>query len=293
MTPEESQTASLALEKRLSSWPRSATLGMILLGVSVASAMLLSPGLSSQQLPALNEDNLGKPFRGSSLAGFKASRDFDVLDEVKTEQRRYEAKSRVKPVFDYEPTVESSVKKGVRNAFSEMRAIVEQHAKPTPELGKKTPKDAKEDAELVQALREAKSRFLEHATPPENDDFEALVQARFSHEAEQAAVGLIELAYRSKLVVSRSELSRIDGNGITTRMVGSSTESEGVTTPPTVLDINEASAELDRYASVPGNLLTEASPTLRGAVLRLARRQLRANLTVNIAETEERRGHPL
>ena len=212
-----------------------------------------------------------------------------MLDEVKTEQRRSEAKSRVKPVFDYEPTVESSVKKGVRNAFSEMRAIAELHAKPPPELGKKTPKDAREDAELVQALRDAKSRFLEHATPPENDDFEALVLARFSHEAEQAAVGLIELAYRSKLVVSRSELARIDSNGITTRMVGSATESEGVTTPPTVLDINEASAELDRYASVPGNLLNEASPTLRGAVLRLARRQLRANLTVNIAETEERK----
>ncbi len=297
MTPEESQP-SIALEKRLSSWPRSATLGLILLGVSVASALLLSPGLSSQQLPALTEENLGRPFRGSSLAGFKASRDFDVLDEVKTLQRRDEARSHVKPVFDYELAVESSVKRGVRSAFAEMRAIVELHAKPAvgavPGGALKKPvsvgaKDPKEDAELVQALREAKSRFLEHASPPENDDFEALVQARFSPQVEQAAVGLIELAYRSKLVVSRSELSRFDSNGITTRLVGGTSESEGVTTPPTVMDINEASAELDRYASVPGNLLTEASPTLRGAVLRLARRQLRANLTVNIAETEERK----
>ncbi len=284
---------SAVLEKRLSSWPRSATLGAILLGVSVASALLVSPGLSSQQIPAITEENLGKPFRGSSLAGFKASRDFEVVDEVKTLQRRDEARARVRPVFDYEPTVESSVKRGVRNAFAEMRAIVELHAKPVdpkkPPVVKDPAAKEKEDLELVQALREAKSRFLAHATPPESDDFETLVQARFSPEVEQAAVGLIELAYRSKLVVSRGELSRIDANGITTRLVGGTSESEGVTTPPTVLDINEASAELDRYASVPGNLLTEASPTLRGAVLRLARRQLRANLTVNIAETEARK----
>jgi putative nucleotidyltransferase with HDIG domain len=193
-------------------------------------------------------------------------------------------------VFDYEPTVESSVKRGVRSAFAQMRAIVESHTKPAPvDAAKKPVKDPKEEAELVQALRDAKSRFLEHATPPENDDFEALVQARFSTEVEQGAVGLIELAYRSKLVISRSELSRIDGNGITTRLVGGTSEAEGTTTAPVVLDINEASAELDRYASVPGNLLSEASSTLRGAVLRLARRQLRANLTVNIAETEARK----
>lgn len=285
MSFEESH-ASPGLEQRLSSWPRSATLAVILVGASVASALLLSPGLTSQQLPSLTEEDIGRPFRGSSLSGFKASRDFEVLDEVKTLQRRDEARAHVRPVFDYDPTVESSVKRGVRGAFLEMRTIVEQHSKTGAENAKRP---QKEEAELVQALRDAKARFLEHATPPENDDFEALVAARFSPEVEQAAVGLIELAYRSKLVVSRSELSRIDSNGITTRLVGGTTESEGVATPPTVLDLNEASAELDRYASVPGNLLTEAPAAVRGAVLRLARRQLRPNLTVNIAETEARK----
>jgi hypothetical protein len=73
--------------------PRPLALGAVLFGLSVASAFLLSPGLSGQQIPELTGDDVGKPFRAPSVAGFKASRDFEVSDEAHTAERRAEARA--------------------------------------------------------------------------------------------------------------------------------------------------------------------------------------------------------
>jgi putative nucleotidyltransferase with HDIG domain len=271
--------------------PRPLVLGGLLVGVSLVSALLMSPGLSGRQLPDLSEEDLGRPFRASSVAGFKASRDFEVADEARTQARREEARARVRPVFDLDPSVESKVKKGVREAFGEMRDVVAEHLRKPPPVDpvKRPEKGSKEEQELVAALLKARGRFEAHAVLPDDVDFEVLAQARFSHELEQAVVNLIELAYRAKVVASRDELSRIDANGITVRLLGATTEFEMPTASPAVMDLREVAAELDRFASVPGNLLPESPVPLRRAVLRLAHKQVRVNLTVNIAETEARR----
>ncbi len=272
---------------------RTLPLGAVLLAVSVAAAFLLSPGLSSQRIPELSDDDVGRPFRASSLGGFKASRDFEVSDDARTRELADEARGRVRPVFDYDPAVEPKVKRSLAEAFVEMQAVVAEHQAKVvvdPTAPKKPAgKETKEDIELSHSLREARARFEQHAVLPDDDDFEVLVQARFGRELEQAAVSLVEVAYRSKIVASRGELSRIDANGIAVRTLGGRSEYELTTEPPAVRDLAEASGELDRFASVPGNLLPEAPALVRRAVLRLARKQVRANLTVNIAETESRR----
>jgi membrane-associated HD superfamily phosphohydrolase len=153
----------------------------------------------------------------------------------------------------------------------------------------KEPSKDQLDAELTAALRDARRRFEEVAPLAADEDFEVLAQARFSLEVEQATMGLLELAWRGKVVPSRDELSRVDANGITVRMLGGRSESEQPTALPQVFDVREVAAELDRFASVPGNLLPDSPTAMRRAVLRLARKQVRANLTVNIAETEARR----
>jgi putative nucleotidyltransferase with HDIG domain len=148
---------------------------------------------------------------------------------------------------------------------------------------------SKEEQELLTALREGRKEFEATAVAPDDEDFEVLAQGRFGPELEQAVMTLVDLAYRGKIVASRDELSRIDMNGITVRVLGGTSEYQLATTaPPAVLDLREVSGELDRFASVPGNLLPESPVTVRRAALRLARKQVRANLTVNIAETEAR-----
>lgn len=286
--PEVSKTPRPAWAQNLE-LPRSLALGSLLIGVSVVAALLLSPGLSGQRIPELTQEDVGRPFRASSLAGFKASRDFEVADDAQTQRRRDEARARVRPVFDYDSQVESKVKRGVREAFDVMQEIAAPWAGRVDAVKKPGAPVSKDEQELLAALREGRKAFEDSAVLPDDEDFEVLAQGHFSHELEQAVMTLIELAYRGKIVASRDELSRVDTNGITVRIVGGTTEYDMTTAPPAIYDLREAGAELDRFASVPGNLLQDAPTPVRRAALRFARKQLRANLTVNIAETEARR----
>jgi hypothetical protein len=134
-------------------------------------------------------------------------------------------------VFDYDPTIETKAKRDLRDAFEAMQEVVLEFrathpvASPAPApaaaqpkkapaaSGRQSPvKDPKAELEdeLTVALREARRRFEEHAPLTDDEDFEVLVQARFAPELEQAALGLLELAWRGKVVPSRDELSRID-----------------------------------------------------------------------------------
>ncbi len=269
--------------------PRPLALGAVLAFVSVAAAFLLTPGLSGQRIPELTAEDIGKPFRASSVAGFKASRDFDVPDDSQTQRRREEARARVRPVFDYSPQISSRVIRGVAEGFSIMREAADELAAAREAAKKPTPATVKEDLELLTVLRESRRDFEAHVVAPEDEDFEVLAQSRFSEELEKAVQKLVELAYQSKIVSSRDELSRVDVSGITVRVVGGTSEFEMTTEAPGIFDVREAGAELDRFASVPGNLLADSPVVVRRAALRFARKQLRANLTVNIAETEARR----
>jgi putative nucleotidyltransferase with HDIG domain len=295
-------------------WANRIAYSVILVAVAVGAALMASPGLSSQKIPELKIDDVGKVFRATGMSGFKASRDYQILDEAKTGVQREEARARVRPVFDYDPSVQPQVARGIEEGFSAMQELIGQweldhpvkEAPPAPKkaedgtvvpapapgpatLKKKAEAKEKEDAELLAMLRENKKHFEAHVLLSEEEDFEALVLAKFARDAQQATLGLIDVAYRGKLVTSRDELSRVDSSGVTVRILGGSSEHVTATQAPAVLDIKEAQTELDRFASVPGNLLPDSPPLLRRAVLRLAKRQLRANLTVNTAETETRR----
>src|SRR5262249_57179499 len=84
------------------------------------------------------------------------------------------------------------------------------------------------------------------------------------------------------------EVGRV-GTPIAVRDVPARAEQPSAGAAPAVLDVREARGEMDRWASLPGNLLPDAPPLRRRAVLRIAKRALRPNLTPNIAETERRR----
>ncbi len=95
----------------------------LLAAVSIACAFVISPALSSQQIPELGAADLGRPFQGPSAAGFKAARDHEIVDAASTDLRRQEARSSVKPVYDYKPGAVSELKRAVRDAFDPMQEI--------------------------------------------------------------------------------------------------------------------------------------------------------------------------
>src|SRR4051812_33848594 len=169
--PTQQEPDSLAERLAVSSvWANRIVYSVILVGVAVGAALMASPGLSSQKIPELKSDDVGRVFRTNGMSGFKASRDYQILDEAKTGVQREEARGRVRPVFDYDPSVQPQVARGVEEAFSQMQELVAQwdldHTPKKPEEGavapvappaankKKLEAKEKEDAELLTLLRD-------------------------------------------------------------------------------------------------------------------------------------------
>lgn len=286
----------------------SAQLGL-LLAISIGAAFIISPSLYGPQIPALGPEDVGKPFKSSVPSGFKASRDYEIVNEPLTEQRRQEVRAGIRPVYDYNPAVLGELKQALRESFAAMQEVVARFQRqaaaergflpkadvagpssPGSHKGaKKTePPSELNEGMLTNRLWTERRSFEQRLFPVEDEDFQALVMARFSRAAEMGAIALIERAYPSPVATSRDELSQVGTQGVTIRsLAGGEHLSSAVA--PVINDVREAKADLDRFASVPGYFLTDAPPVLRRAVLRLAKRQIRPNLTINIAETEARR----
>jgi len=304
-----------ALTRRLgmggNAWGRRLTLVLLLLVVSVAAGFVISPGLYSQQIPALTEEHLGRPFRANSPAGFKAGRDYEIRHDAMTEQRRLEARGAVRPVYDLNPEAVDKVRFAMKTAFAEMRRrLAVKASEDSARSGEGEAEVRKprkpvapptlEELERVRKEREAlqgdfqELLFGQRDAALEAEDFQALLNNGFSEEAEAATLLLLARAYGSErgpvfIGNSREELAREGPQGITVRDVRHSGEQTLSGAAPGVMDVREAHAELDRFASIPGNLLPDSPGVQRRAVLRLAKRLVRPDLTINIAETSARR----
>src|SRR5579871_5456441 len=95
------------------SWAGRLGNAVLLVVVSGLAGLALSPGLSSQQIPVLKPEDVGKPFRASSPSGFKAGRDYEIPDRATTDQRREESRAAVRPVYDFNPAAVNEIKKSV------------------------------------------------------------------------------------------------------------------------------------------------------------------------------------
>jgi putative nucleotidyltransferase with HDIG domain len=248
-------------------------------------------GFSFQPLPNWSKEDLGQPFRGA--APLKVARDVRVVDEVKTQAERENMRAKELMVFDYEPLIQKDVLRSIHEGFESMRALLQEREATKPKetkTGKTSRAATPEDEAQRQAwLDREKDVFLQHFSAFEKEDFEAFIADKFSESSENAAQVLIGVAYRSRLLPSRGGLFRKNATHIRTRVLGASDEDILGVDPPELMDLQEAHMELDRFASVPGKLLPEASHLLRRAVLRLAKQELKANLNFNHAETKTRR----
>src|ERR1700694_1293667 len=288
------------------SWTSAIVHGSLLAVVSVAAAFIISPSLQAQRVPEIGREDLGRPFHSSSPSGFKASRDYEIVDRTLTEKHRQEARATVRPVYDFNRAVLGDLRQTIREGFGSAQGVVVQSERQTADTSatqfgdegngaqmrkRKKPESAQAaaDESLANRLWSERRSFEQKLSPLEDEDFQALVNARFSREVEQATLALIERAYHAPLAISREELSQVGSQGITIRMLSGGSEQASSAAAPSVNDVREAKNELERFVSASPSFLPDAPAPLRRAVLRLAKRQLRPNLTINIAETEARR----
>ncbi|HEY1909043.1 MAG TPA: HDIG domain-containing protein [Myxococcaceae bacterium] len=264
---------------------RHALPALSLLGVvSVLAGLLVAPGFAVQTLPQLRPEDVGRPFESASASGFKATRDYDLPDAALTDRRRQEARAGVRPVFDFNPGVVPEVQSAVQESFGALRSTLvrmEPAAKPAPGRRRPEPVDS---SVLVQARQAFEQRLFD----VDEEDWRALVDARASSEVERAVLAVLSRGFLAPVVGAREDLGPA-GTFVTIRDLNDGAEHPSAVVVPSILDVREARAEMDRWTTLPGNLLPESPPLLRRAVLRLARRSLRPNLTANIPETERRR----
>jgi len=161
-------------------------------------------------------------------------------------------------------------------------ARLEPPAKPAPPKRRAEPVDGS-------ALAQARQSFEQRLFDVDDEDWKAVVDAKAAPEVEHAVLSVLSRGFLAPVVGAREDLGPA-GTYLTIRDLNDGAEHPSAVMPPAVLDVREARAEMDRWATLPGNLLPDSPPLLRRAVLRIAKRGLRPNLTANIAETERRRG---
>jgi len=266
-------------------WQRWLLPGLLAVVVSAATSVLMPLGFSFQPLPNWSQEDVGKPFRGA--APLKATKDLKVEDAARTQAERERVRANELMVFDFSPSTQEAVLRNIQSGFKNMRRFLHERSAAQPKETKAPPKES--PAQRQARLQEASEVFLQHFSPLEQEDLAAFVADAFSESSENAVLALVEVAYKSRLLSSREELSRANVTHIRLRHAEGLIEDVERVAPPGIMDLREAQVELDRFASVPGNLLPETSPLLRRAVLRLARQELRPNLSFNPAETKVRR----
>ena len=268
---------------------RHALPALSLLGVvSLLAGLLVAPGFAVQALPQLRPEDVGRPFESASAAGFKATRDYDLPDAALTDRRRQEARAGVRPVFDFNPSVVPEVQSAVQEAFAGLRTALTPMDPPKPAPVKPAPARRKVEPVDAAALAQARQAFEQRLFDIEDDDWKALVDARALPEVEHAVLSVLSRGFLAPVVGAREDLGPA-GSFVTIRDLSDGAEHPSAVVPPSVLDVREARVEMDRWATLPGNLLPDSPALLRRAVLRIAKRALRPNLTANIAETERRR----
>lgn len=242
---------------------------LILAGVGTGAGMLLTPGLSPQQIP-YGDNNLGQ----IATATIKATRDYAIPDEESTRRKREAAVAQVRPVYDLDGKALSEVDSRIREGFAAMRSA----------LATTLPEEPRKPMQLDGLRQELVSKLQ---TMIEPRDFEALLKEGFSPVAEQAERDLVSREMARMLLGDRGLLGNDRVRGIFVRPLPEGTPgAEAITDLDAIRDLAAARADVERAAmDVPGDL----GPAVRRALGRMARGALRPNLTYDSAETERRR----
>lgn len=210
----------------------------------------------------------------------KSPINIDVVDDVATESKRFQAESSVPPVFDYDPKVFDDLSNRIYKAFEMMRA----HRQDVI-LRAKNKNNAEVSKEYL-AYRDEFSKVMENDVPQRI--FEWLAEKQFGIEVENNLIRTLE-HWSSEQRISESPQKYIspEHEKIIVRVPhkdGGKEEFAVATTA--VLDLNNR----DHFALESIHGLRNMTDRDRLLLKQFTYSLLRPNLTFNKPETEERKG---
>jgi len=261
-------------------------LALSLLGaVAVSAAFLLTPSRFTPAIPG--DEALGMLFSGT----LKANRDYDVLDEQTTAERREEAARSVWPVYDFDGSAAELLQRRIADAFAGGRQALADWKRANPA---KAPKmsalhpDLKIDSEVFRFLLSQRDEFWKALQAVVDDeDYLELAKTQFDPAVERAAQRLAGLAASGFIVEERGLLAADRERGIIVRPVsGPPAPEQAVRDIERIQDLPRARAFVEKLAAEQlGDL---SPPRTARAVAALVRRALRPNLAYDDAETRRR-----
>jgi len=215
---------------------------------------------------------------------FKAPRDFFIEDAEATEANRRRAVDAVLTVYDHDAALLPTLVGRVEAVFSEFRNLA---VGPMESVPIQDPAVAERIAEAAESSppppREVFARKLGIAISP--GAYRRLAEEAFSPKIADAVVRILTEILSRGVVANKTILLQESDMGIRLRNVGTKQEQ-------TVFDLNRF-YDLDQARAAVGVIgerqLPEGSDPLKSAVLDLTRRLIQPNITLNRAETAERK----
>jgi putative nucleotidyltransferase with HDIG domain len=280
---------------------------IVILAVATAAVVtvLTSPALHKMNLPVSDSD-IGKV----APMNIRANRDYVIVDEEATERARQDAASQVKSFYIQDMDIGDRMARRTREAFSFMRSIadglggeaLDAGSRPKTPGGReaakgkkpKTPPPkarmkAQPDAAQASRLREGRGEFVRILqSPADDEEFEALVRAGFSREAEDGLLSIVVPVMQDMIISSKDLLAAERNQGINVhRLFATEQRAEGtISSVGAIKDLDEARRIMERKGDF---ILADLPKDLRSAIVSLARRMVEPNLRYDKGETERRK----
>lgn len=252
---------------------------LLLIGFSMLAALIIHP-FSPESAETYTVGDIAE-------TDIKAPTDLLIEDEESTAKRRRELLDEVLSVYDLDERVGAEIQTRVHEAFAFMRqtyqgAQEQLSLKPAAQSDQTIPPFSL----LYQQLLDKKPEFdrLLGTAVPEKD-FAVLARARFSPCMEELICQQFGQIMTQGIIGDRATLGSERGRGIVVRSLPSKQE-RIENHPEQFLDLKQAK---DRVGNYCYEVAADLTPEQRRAVCELARSLLIPNLTLNRAETAERK----
>ena len=261
--------------------PEPSIRGVPLFVGALAASLVLSGLLTLEILPSpIGGLTVGMPEAGD-IADHdeKAPFALTIVDPLATERLRREASDSAPAVYDFDDKRPAVLRESVAAAFAAARAV---RATPPPKRGAPPPPP---DA----VVRTPASAFREALGPdvqvPEVS-IAHLEKTGFAAEDERLLLQLVEGTAARMILDDTSDFERrTESRSVVVRDLGSGTE-RALKSNGHVLSTEAARAQVERNAI---EVLANASPVARAALVPLAKALIRPNLNYNLRATDERR----